>query len=118
MSIFESLIDASEDGVDSSKKYVTTSYKYTKLKIFQLLTHSISIIVKLFLIGSLVLVGGIFLAVAAAIAIGDFYNNPYLGYLVIGGSLFLFSLLLYLFRGVIDKKIIKKLSSQFFDSGK
>lgn len=118
MNLFESLIGESEDGLDVGKKYITTSYKYTKLKTFQIFTYSISFIIKLLLIGSLILAGVIFLAIASAVAIGDYYRNPSLGYLIIGLLLFFISLLFFFFRNKIDKKIIRKIASLFFDSNK
>ncbi|MHB0755213.1 hypothetical protein [Polaribacter sp. M15] len=116
MDILKSLKDTSEDGADIGKKYIEASYKYSKLKVFQILTHSISSLTKLFLIGSLLCVGVIFMSIAGAIALGDYLNNTSLGYLLVGFALMIFGFVVYLFRQLIDKKIIIKISQQFFKS--
>ena len=118
MSFFESLINNSEEGIDIGKKYAITSYKYSKLKLFQILAYSISTIIKFLFIGSLILASVIFLAIAGAIAVGDYYKNPSLGYLIVGGSLFIISLSFFFLRNVIDKKVIRKISIHFFDPKK
>jgi len=116
MNILESLKSTSEDGFDISKKYVDVSYKYSKLKAFQIVTYAVSSLSKLFLIGTLLSAGLIFMSVAGAIALGDYLNNMSLGYLCIGLSLLLIGYVIYLTRKVIDKKIIKTMFPIFFDT--
>ncbi|WP_439130239.1 hypothetical protein [Polaribacter sp.] len=116
MDILKSLKDTSEDGFDIGKKYVDVSYKYSKLKVFQILTYSISSLTKLFLIGSLLSVGIIFMSIAGAIALGDYLNNTPLGYLLVGILLMIIGFFIYLLRKVIDKNIISKMSPQFFET--
>ncbi|PQJ80612.1 hypothetical protein [Polaribacter porphyrae] len=118
MSILESIKSTSEDGVDIGKKYIDASYEYSKLKTFQILTYSLSTLSKLFLIGGLLSTGLIFLSVAGAVALGDYLNNMSLGYLFTGLFLMIIGLLIYILRKRIDKKIIIKMSAQFFDSKK
>ena len=116
MNILESLKSTSEDGFDISKKYVDASYKYSKLKAFQIVTYALSSLSKLFLIGTLLSAGLIFMSVAGAIALGDYLNNSSLGYLWIGFFLILMGCLAYLFRKIIDKKIIKTMFPKFYDT--
>lgn len=118
MSILESIKNTSEDGVDIGKKYVDASYEYGKLKTFQIVTYSLSTLSKLFLIGTLFAAGLIFMAVAGAVALGNYLNNMALGYLSIGAFLMIIGVLIFLFRKFIDKKIITNMSAQFFDSKK
>ena len=118
MNILESIKNTSENGVDLSKKYVDASYKYSKLKTFHVSTYFLSTLSKLFLIGSLLSAGLIFLSVAGAIAIGNYLNNMSLGYLFMGLFLMIIGFVIYLLRKHIDKKIIKKMSILFFDSKK
>lgn len=118
MSILESLKKSSEDGVDIAKKYIETSYKYNKLKSFQILAYSLSTIIKLIFIGSLISAGMIFISLASAIALGNYLDNMSLGYLFVGLFLILIGFIIYLLRKVIEKKVITKMSQQFFDSNK
>lgn len=116
MDILESLKSISEDGVDIGKKYLDATYKYNKLKAFQILTHTASSLTKLFLIGSLLSAGLVFMSVAGAIALGDYLNNIALGYLIVGSILILLGIFIYLMRKYIDKNIITSMSQQFFES--
>jgi len=119
MNILEAFKSNSEEGADVGKKYITASYKYGKLKTFQILTYSLSAICKLFFIGSLLSVGFIFLLIAGAISIGNYLNNISLGYLIIGLLLTFIGLIVYMLRKrIIDKIIISEMSNQFFDSNK
>lgn len=116
MDILESLKSTSEDGVDIGEKYIDASYKYNKLKAFQILTYTTSSLTKLFLIGSLLSSGLLFMSVAVAIVLGDYFNNLSLGYLSVGFILLIVGLIIFSLRKFIDKKIIIKMSTQFFES--
>jgi ABC-type Mn2+/Zn2+ transport system permease subunit len=116
MDILESLKSASENGVDASKNYVDASYNYSKLKAFQVLSYSLSSLIKLFFIGSLLSAALLFISVAGAIALGDYYNNMALGYVLIGLFLLIIGIIVYALRKTIDKNVITKLSQQFFES--
>jgi hypothetical protein len=115
MNILEALKSTSEDGFDTSKKYLDATYKYNKLKAFQILTYTVSGLSKLFLIGSVLIIGLIFILIASAIALGDYLNSASLGYLFIGVFLIVIGFLIFLIRKAIDKKIITKISQQFFE---
>lgn len=115
MEVIKKLSNTTDKGADIGKKYITTSYQYTKLKIFQLVTMSISTIVKLFCIGGLVSFGLIFLSIAAANFLGEYYNNIALGYVLVGLFFLLISLIIFAMRRYLEKKIIQKMSKIFFE---
>lgn len=116
MDILESLKSTSENGVDLGKKYVETSLKYSKLKGFQIVTYTLSSATKLLLFGGFLAIGIIFMAIAGAIALGDYLNNPSLGYLYTGLGLLVIALLTLCLRKIIDKKIITTIHHLFFES--
>lgn len=115
MDIIDDINKSTDKGTDIGKKYIATSYKYTKLKIFQLVTVSITTIVKLFFIGGLLSTGMIFLSFAAANYIGEFYNDITVGYLFVGLFFFIISLIIFAIRKFLEKKIIQNMSKIFFD---
>lgn len=115
MNIIDDINKSTDRGTDIGKKYITTSYEYTKLKVFQLVTVSISTIVKLFFIGGLIAVGMVFLSFAAANFIGEYYNNIAIGYLFVGLFFLIISIFIYAMRKYIEKKIIQNMSKIFFD---
>ena len=116
MNIFESLNDTASKMADAGETYVEKSQAYFKLKIFQQLTVSISMVAKALVIGGLLAFGLLFLAFALALAIGEWLGDLALGYLIVAGVFLITTGLLYLKRAVINKMIIKSLSSKFFDS--
>ncbi len=115
-SIFESINNTSDKAVDISEKYLKDSHDYYKLKIFQQLTISISLVAKVLIIGGLLFIGLIFLSVAAAIFIGQQLGNVALGYLVVAGIFLIIGIIIYVSRNIINKKIIETLSLKFFNA--
>lgn len=115
MSLFDNLQNSADKGTDVGKEYVSKTIEHTKLKVFQVTTLTLSMIVKLFFIGSLAVLGFIFLAISCAIALGEYLENIALGYLFVGLFFLMISLIIYYFRKYFDKKVIQKISKIFFD---
>ena len=115
MGLSESINATNSKAKDVGEKYLKTSFNYYKLKIFQQLSISISLVFKIFAIGALVLLGIIFLAISLAILIGESLDNYIIGFLWVGFIFLVISLILYLFRKHLNNLIIKKLSKNFFN---
>ena len=115
MIVFESLNETTNKATDSAEKYLNTSKDYIKLKTFQQLTISLSLVTKFVLIGGIAGLSMIFLAIAAAIAIGESLHSLPLGYVSVGLIFLIIALFVYYFRAKIDKTIIGTLASKFFD---
>jgi len=118
MEVIKNINQTTDKGADVSKKYIATSYKYAKLKLFHLLAVSISTVVKLFCIGGIIFLGMIFLSIALANYLGQYFNNIALGYMSVGISFLVISFLIFLSRKFIEKKIIQNMSKIFFDTKK
>ncbi|WP_158975311.1 hypothetical protein [Cellulophaga sp. L1A9] len=116
MSILKSLDDTTNSAAEAGEAYVKSTKKYYELKVFQQLTTLSSYVLKIVLLGSLCVLGLIFIAIAGATALGNYFNNMALGYLIVGGIFFLLVLIIYLVRKSIDRIIIQKLSKTYFDS--
>ena len=114
MSLFESIDKSSDSATEIGKKYVTSSMSYIKLKTFYVTALSISSITKIVLLGVFVMIGIVFCSVALAISLGDYFESIPLGCIAVGGLFFFVGFIIYLLRKTIDKKIIKKLSVEFF----
>ena len=115
MTIFESLNNTTDRAVDSAEKYIKTSRAYLRLKVFQQITLSLSLVVKMAIIGALVLLAIIFTAVSAAIAIGNALDSISLGYLIVGACFLLLALVIYYLRKHIERKLIATMSEKYFD---
>lgn len=109
------LFESTKMGVKSGENYLKNSEEYFKLKIFQQLSMSFSLLVKLCIIGGLIFLGVVFIAVAGTIALGNWIGSMVFGVILVGVILLLLAMIAYLLRKKIDKKIIKKMSKSYFD---
>ncbi|SNR14956.1 hypothetical protein [Tenacibaculum jejuense] len=115
MSVFESLDTTSEKAVDKAEEFLKYSKKYYELKIFQILTSSISLIFRFAIVGVFLLISLIFMAAFASSAIGSYFNNDTLGYITVALIFILFAFLGYLTKDLIENKVIQSLSKKYFD---
>ncbi|MCK0156332.1 hypothetical protein MWU65_04020 [Cellulophaga sp. F20128] len=115
MSVIKSIDKTASDAAASGKKYVEVSKKYYQLKVFQQLTTISSYVVKTVILGGLLLLAFLFMAISAALALGDLFNSIPLGYLAVGFIFILISLLVYSKRRSIEKILIVKMSKTYFD---
>ena len=114
MSVIDSLNEASNKALDQSEEYLQKSHDFYKLKIFQQLSISVSMIFKAVAIGGLFLIGLVFLSMSLAFYIGALLNSYTLGFVIVGLLFSICALLMFLFRSYIDTKVIQKLSKTFF----
>lgn len=114
MNIFESINNTADRATDFGEEYVKKSYQYYKLKVFQQLAQVVSMLGKVLLMGAVLFIGFIFLAVAGAIAIGEYLGDVALGYLVVGGLFVVIAIIIYLARRSIDSKVINMIHSIFY----
>lgn len=115
MEFFENLNEASEQLGDAGKTYVEKSQEYYKLKVFQQISESISMITKIVIIGGLLFTALIFLAFALAIFLGNYLDSPALGYVITAGLIIILAVIFYANRRKIDNIVIRRLSPNFFD---
>lgn len=115
MSVFESLNETSNKAKHIGERYLESSHQYVRLKIFQQVTVSMSLLGKILLIGSVLFIAFLFFAISLAIAIGYWLNNMVWGTLIVGGLFLLLAVIIYLLRHRIDNKFIEKMSHNFFD---
>ncbi|EGV44411.2 hypothetical protein BZARG_735 [Bizionia argentinensis JUB59] len=114
MNVFESIGEKTDRAGDIGEKYIKSSHQYFKLKLFQQLTFTVSMIAKLWAVGTFVVLGVIFGSVAGAISLGELLEDLALGYLAVAGIFFVIGLLIYATRNSINKYIIRKIGSKFF----
>lgn len=115
MSVLQSIDKSANKAAAAGKKYVEVSKKYYQLKVFQQLTTLSSYLVKMVILGGLLLLAFLFMAISAALALGDLFNNSSLGYLAVGFMFILIGLLVYSKRAFLEKILITKMAKTFFD---
>ena len=112
--MFNSIGETTDKATDIGEAYFTASRQYLKLKIFQQLTLSVSMVTKLVVIGAFLFLGLIFCAIAAALAIGEVLENVFFGYLIVGLFFMLIGFSLYIGRSAINKSVLQKIGKKFF----
>lgn len=115
MSLNDSLANTNKKAKQVSEKFFHTSYEYYKLKIFQQLTASFGIVFKTLLIGSLLVIGLTFLAIALAFLIGKSLGNYTQGFLIVGGSFIFLAFIAFMLRKHMSNFIVRHLSEKFFN---
>ncbi|WP_299101389.1 hypothetical protein [uncultured Winogradskyella sp.] len=115
MSVFNDINDTTNKASHIGERYVKASHQYFKLKIFQQLTLSLSLMTKVLVVGSLVFAGLVFLSIALALEIGKSVNSFALGFLIVGVIYVVLSLALYMMRTKFNSAIIKRVGLKFFN---
>lgn len=115
MEFFENITEASDKLGDAGKTYLEKSQEYYKLKVFQQVTESISLIAKMVIFGGLLFSALIFLALALAIYLGDRLENPSLGYAITAGLVVILAGIFYGNRHRINDLVVRRLSTNFFE---
>ncbi len=115
MGLIDSISSTNDKATDVGARYFKTSYKYYKLKIFQQLSISVSMVFKAIIIGGLAFLCVLLCSIALALYLGEITTNYPLGFFIVGLIFLMLSLIGYFFRSKINQKIIKKLSKKFFN---
>ena len=115
MGVIDSLNETSNKAIDVGEVYYKKTQEYYRLKVFQQLTMTTGMLLKMAVIGGLGFLALIFLTVAGIIYLGNILNSM-VGACLIAGALFIVLLILaYVFRRKIDNMLVKKLSVKFFN---
>lgn len=115
MTVFESIQDSSNQAIDKGEEYLKKSHEYYKLKVFEQLTTSVSLVLKALLIGGLILIAFVFMAIAASIALGNVMDSYSGGFLIVGLFFIVFAIVIYVARKNINNKVIQSISKTFFE---
>jgi hypothetical protein len=115
MSLFEDINSTTDKASDIGERFLKTSRQYYRLKLFQQLTISLSMVVKLLAIGGFLFVGILFFSIALAIKLGNELDSFVLGMVLVGLIYLVVAVILYLLKSRINAFIIKKVGSKFFD---
>ncbi len=114
MDIVDSIRETNKKATNLGEKYLKTSYEYYKLKIFQQLSISVGMFFKVILIGTLLVIGLVFIALGLALSIGESLGSYPIGFISMGLIFFLFSSIALLFKKRITDFVVTLLSKTFF----
>tara|TARA_R110000744_G_scaffold53317_7_gene113952 strand:- start:571 stop:918 length:348 start_codon:yes stop_codon:yes gene_type:complete len=115
MGVIDSLNETSNKAIDVGEVYYKKTQKYYRLKVFQQLTMTTGMLLKMAVIGGLAFLALIFITVAGVVFLANILNSM-VGACLIAGALFIVLLVLaYIFRRKIDNMLVRKLSDKFFN---
>ncbi len=113
---FEEIKNQTDQIQEHAKGYIETSIEYYKLRGFKVLMQSTTMIVKLLLIVLCLSMVVLFGSIAAAFAIGAYFDNIVLGFLSVGGFYLVATGLLFLVKDkTVEGPILEKFSTIFFN---
>lgn len=115
MSMFDDINYTAGKASDIGERYIKATHQYFRLKIFEQLTLSLSLVAKVLIVGSFVFAGLLFLSIAGALELSDILESYSLGFLCVGGIYLVFAIIIYLFRASFNSYIIKKVGVKFFN---
>ena len=114
MAIFSALDNTTNKLLEKSEEFITQSEAYYELKLFQIITSSLALLIKFTLVGAMCLIAFILIAIALTKLLGNALGNEIYGYLVTSSLFAGFGFMAYLMRKRIESLIIKKLSKIVF----
>lgn len=101
---------------ENAKDYIDKSLLYYKLWGFKVAMKSITLTVKLFLIGICLIIVLLFVSVAGSLALGQMFHNYPLGFLCVACVYLVLALLLFLVKDkIVEGPILEKFSEIFFN---
>jgi len=115
MGIIDSLNDTSNKAIDVGEIYYKKTQEYYRLKVFQQLTMTTGMLLKIAVIGGLGFLALIFLTVAGIIYLGNILQSMVVACLIAGALFIVLLIIAYIFRSKIDNLLVKKLSVKFFN---
>jgi len=114
MAVFDSLDETTDNAITKSEAFIRNTEAYYELKLFQMLSSSLSLLIKSTMIGALGLIALILLSVALANVLGNAFDSIALGYVLTSSVFIVLSVIVYSIRKTIENIIIKKLSKTIF----
>jgi len=100
---------------ENAQQYVNSSVSYYKLKAFKLLMKGVTSMSQLLITGFILVIAALFISFAASFGIGELLDNRFLGFLIVGVFYILVAIIFYANRQIIERKILKEFSEDFFD---
>ena len=114
---FEELKESTEDIREQAQAIIESNVAYYKLRTFKIAAKSTTLILKLAIVTLCFLMILLFLSIALAFGLGNYFSNTALGFLCVGGIYVIVTSLLLLVKDkIIEGPLLKKFSELFFNN--
>ncbi len=97
------------------RSYLENSEEYLKLRIFKIFMHALTASTQALLVGAVALLALFLLSMAVSFGIGQWLNNTFYGFLIVGGCYSMVGIICYLLRDRLNGPLIRRFSSYYFD---
>ncbi len=113
---FKGLTDSLHKVTDRIEDYSLSMAEFYKLRLFKTTMKGAVSLVHLLVYGSLSLFVMLFLSIGAAFWLATFFENVYVGFLLIGAFYGIILIFMFIFgRKIIERKILYKFSRLLYD---
>lgn len=114
--MFDNLTESFHKVADRIEDYGTSTAEYYKLRLFKSSMKGAISLVNLLVFGSLSLFVMLFLSIGAAFWLGTFFEQTYVGFLLIGAVYGVILIFMFVVgRKIIERNILHKFSGLFYD---
>lgn len=114
--MFKDLTDNLHKVVDKFEDYGKSTAEYYKLRLFKSAMKGSISLVNLLVFGSLFLFVLLFLSIGAAFWLATFFENIYVGFLLVGAFYGIILIFMFIFgRKIIERKLLYKFSGLLYD---
>ncbi|HLW31262.1 MAG TPA: hypothetical protein VKX40_03300 [Aequorivita sp.] len=114
--MFKDLTDSLNKISDKIEDYGLSTAEYYKLRLFKSIMKGSISLVNLLVYGSLFLFVLVFLSIGAAFWLGTFFEDVYVGFLLIGAFYGILLFLMFVFgRKIIERKMLYNFSGILYD---
>lgn len=114
MGFTDSISETNDKAIEVGERYLESTVKYYKLKLFKQLTMSVSMILKALMIGGLSLIGLLLLSLAISILIGNALGSYAAGFIIVAVIFFLSAGIAFYFKDKVTIIVLKKMSKIYF----
>lgn len=114
--MFENLTKSLHKVIDQIEDYSSSTLELYKLRLFKSISKGAIGLVSLLVYGSLLLFVLLFLSVGAALWLGTFFEETFVGFLLVGAFYALILIFMFVIgRKMIERKILYEFSGLFYD---
>ncbi len=114
--MFDDLTKSLHDVTDKIEDLGLSTVEYYKLRLFKSSMKGAISLVNLLVFGSLSLFVLLFISIGAAMWLGTFFEESYIGFLLIGALYGIALIFMFVFgRKIIERKMLQKSSGLFYD---